>query len=111
MRDTLGSQASGHSAVLWWLFPLRDQGLAGMRPLLLTAALVLGLCTLLLLPINADRRAGDDAMLATSTADSAAVVLAQADDVLFRSDFDSGQTSNDSIPVRPQELFADGFGG
>ena len=96
----------------WWLTApaainaLLRPGAGLLRPAMFTAAVALAVTLLWLAPTDTPQRS------ITNTADPASTVtVAAADDVLFRSDFDTGSSSMHTGLPEKQTIFSDDFGG
>lgn len=77
-----------------------------LRPAMFTAAVALAVSLLWLTPTDTSHRS------TANTADPASTVaVAAADDVLFRSDFDTGSSSMHTGLPEKQTIFSDDFGG
>ncbi len=96
----------------WWhtapaaISALLRPGAGLLRPAMFTAAVALAVSLLWLMPTDTLNRSNVNTTDAAST-----VAVAAADDVLFRSDFDTGSKSMHADLPAQQTIFSDDFGG
>lgn len=114
MRNALTTSAASDNRESGWLPSLTAVFTAqgAMRPVMLAASMLLAVSALMLMTSVSRQHSNDDAMLADRTAQSMPIAaVSAADDVLFRSDFDSSQVADQRRGSAQQEVFADSFGG
>lgn len=114
MRSVLSTAATSGNRAPGWLPSLTAVFTAQrpMRQVMLAASMLLAVSALMLMTSLSRQHSNDDAMLADRTAQSMPIAaVSAADDVLFRSDFDSSQVADQRNGSAQQEVFADSFGG
>jgi len=114
MRSALFIPAASGNRAPGWLPSLTAVFTAQrpMRPVMLAASVLLAVSALMLMTSASRQHSDDDAMLADRAAQSMPfAAVSAADDVLFRSDFDSSQVAGQRGGSAQQEVFSDGFGG